>query len=102
MLIERISCISRATRGEASPEEVESEEWLLVTELQSKGVRIDLQQAEHRQPILARLYQQLVRYTELNVRYAVRLDHSPGGEDGEAIPSCTYWRPANFPIRSRP
>lgn len=76
--------ISRATRGEASPEDVQAEAWLLIADLIGKGHRIDLWDAQHRQLILARLYQSLVRYTELNVRYAVRLDH--GSEEGEAHP----------------
>lgn len=76
--------ISRATRGEASPEDVQAEAWLLIADLKGKGHRIDLRDAQHRQLILARLYQSLVRYTELNVRYAVRLDH--GSEEGEAHP----------------
>lgn len=32
------------------------------------------------------VYQHLVRYAELNVRNAVRLDHAPSGEDGEVHP----------------
>ncbi len=76
--------ISRATRGEASPEDVQAEAWLLIADLIGKGHQIDLRDAQHRQWILARLYQSLVRYTELNVRYAVRLDH--GREEGEAHP----------------
>lgn len=41
--------------------------------------------------LISHLYQHLVRYTELNVRRAVRLDHAPGGtdQDGEAHP-LTY------------
>lgn len=76
--------ISRATRGEASPEDVQAEAWLLIADLIGKGHRIDLRDAQHRQLILARLYQSLVRYTELNVRHAIRLDH--GREEGEAHP----------------
>jgi hypothetical protein len=78
--------ISRATRGEASLEDVQAEAWLLIADLGSKGLRIDLRLAEHQQLVLARLYQHLVRYTELNVRYAIRLDHSPGGQEGEVHP----------------
>lgn len=78
--------ISRATRGEASLEDVQAEAWLMVAELRTKGIEIDLEQAEHRQLLIARLYQHLVRYAELNVRYAVRLDHAPSGEEGAAHP----------------
>lgn len=78
--------ISRATLGESTPEDVEAEAWLMVAELRGKGVAIDLSQPAHQQLVIARLYQHLVRYTERNVRFAVRLDHSPSGEDGEAHP----------------
>jgi hypothetical protein len=78
--------ISRATRGEASLEDVQAEAWLMVADLRRKGATIDLRLAEHRQLLLSHLYQHLVRYTELNVRHAVRLDHSPGGEEGRVHP----------------
>ena len=81
---EAMARISRATRGEASPEDVHAEAWLMVVDLRNRGTSINLRDAQHQQMILARLYQHLVRYTELNVRYAVRLDH--GIEDGEAHP----------------
>ena len=81
---EAMARISRATRGEASPEDVHAEAWLMVVDLRNHGTAIDLHDAQHQQMILARLYQHLVRYTELNVRYAVRLDH--GLEEGEAHP----------------
>lgn len=78
--------ISRATEREASLEDVQAEAWLMVSDLRSKGLELDLARPEHQQLLLSHLYQHLVRYTELTVRHAVRLDHSPGGEDGEAHP----------------
>lgn len=78
--------ISRATRGESSPEDVASEAWLMLGTLQSKGRVVDLRQPEHRKLLLSHLYQHLVHYTETNVRHAVRLDHAPGGEEGEMHP----------------
>ncbi|MGE0770047.1 MAG: hypothetical protein AB7L90_26735 [Hyphomicrobiaceae bacterium] len=74
--------ISRATRGEASLEDVESEAWLMMTKLQSKGLAVDLRNPEHQSLLLAHLYQHLVRYTETKVRHGVRLDYAPGGEEG--------------------
>lgn len=83
----RLRSISSATRGEHSLEDVQAEAWLMAADLQSKGLAIDLRQAEHQDLLLSHLYQHLVRYTELNVRKAVRLDHAPAGsEDGDAHP----------------
>lgn len=78
--------ISRATRGEHSPEDVLAEAWLMHAALRDKGVRLDLQLPDHRSLLISHLYQHLVRYTEQNVRQAVRLDHASGGDDGEAHP----------------
>lgn len=78
--------ISRATEGEASLEDVQAEAWLMVSDLRRKGLKVDLARPDHQQLLLSHLYQHLVRYTELTVRRAVRLDHSPGGTDGEAHP----------------
>lgn len=81
---EAMARISRATRGESSPEDVHAEAWLLVVDLKSRGTSIDWRDPAHQELVLRHLYQQLVRYTELNVRYAVRLDH--GMEEGESHP----------------
>lgn len=40
--------------------------------------------SEYQQKIVSYLYQKLVRYTDLNVPHAVRLDHAPAGVPGEA------------------
>lgn len=78
--------ISRHTRGEHSPEDVQAEAWLMLATLRSKGVTLDLQTPDHQSLLISHLYQHLVRYTELNVRNAVRLDHAPNGENGEIHP----------------
>lgn len=78
--------ISRATQGEQSPEDVENEAFILAAELISKGAALDLDDRSHQDLVIRHLYQALVRYTELNVRHAVRLDHSPCGEEDEAHP----------------
>jgi len=51
-----------------------------------RGIVIDLDEPRHCVMLIARLYQHLVRYTDLHVRHAVRLDHSPDGEEGQAHP----------------
>lgn len=78
--------ISRHTRGESSLSDVQAEAWLMIDTLARKGVVIDLREPKHQSLLIAHLYQHLVRYTELQVRHAVRLDHAPGGEDGQAHP----------------
>lgn len=78
--------ISRHTRGEHSPEDVQAEAWLMLATLRDKGITLDLQTPDHQSLLMAHLYQHLVRYTELNVRNAVRLDHAPHGEDGDMHP----------------
>lgn len=45
------------------------------------GSPLNLRDEAHQQRLLAWLYQHLVRYTELNVRHAVRLDHSVSGSN---------------------
>lgn len=82
----KLRSISYATRGELSPEDVESEAWLMLATLQGKGHTVDLRQPEHRELLISHLYQHLVRYTEKKVRHAIRLDHAPGGEEGEMHP----------------
>lgn len=78
--------ISRHTRGEHSPEDVQAEAWLMLATLRNKGITIDLDVPDHQSLLISHLYQHLVRYTELNVRNAVRLDHAPNGEEGETHP----------------
>lgn len=78
--------ISRHTRGEHSPEDVQAEAWLMLATLQDKGIALDLQRPDHQSLLISHLYQHLVRYTELHVRNAVRLDHAPNGDDGDRHP----------------
>jgi hypothetical protein len=78
--------ISGHTRGEHSVGDVQSEAWLLLMDMQSKGIAMHLDDPQHQKLLISHLYQHLVRYTDLNVRNAVRLDHSPGGEEGEMHP----------------
>lgn len=78
--------ISRATQGECSPGDVENEAFILAATLVSKGTALHLDDRSHQELLIRHLYQSLVRYTELNVRHAVRLDHSPSGEEDEAHP----------------
>lgn len=79
--------IARHTRGEHAFEDVVSEAWLMAATVSArKRIAIDYLDAAFQQLLLSHLYQHLVRYTELNVRRAVRLDHARQGDDGhEAV-----------------
>jgi hypothetical protein len=76
--LKRISCHSR---GEFAFDDVRSEAWVMWCTMADNGRPLDLADRQDQEVLIARLYQQLVRYTELNVRNAVRLDHAPGDAD---------------------
>lgn len=81
--------IARHTRGEHLFDDVVNEAWIMAMSLQmADGSALDLSDADCQRRLLSYLYQHLVRYTELNVRHAVRLDHAPKGhdQDGDAHP----------------
>lgn len=80
--------IARATRGEHLFEDVVHEAWLMaMTMVKPDGGVLDLSAPDDQRRLLSHIYQHLVRYTDLNVRHAVRLDHAPaGGEDGDVHP----------------
>lgn len=75
--------ISGHTRGECSLGDVQSEAWLMLMEMQAKGIALNLRDLGHQNLLISHLYQHMVRYTELNVRNAVRLDHAPNGDADE-------------------
>ncbi len=81
--------IARHTRGEYQFGDVVNEAWVMASSLQTRdGGWFDLSNGECQEQFLSHLYQHLVRYTEKNVRHAVRLDHSPiaGGHEGDMHP----------------
>jgi hypothetical protein len=84
--------IARHTRRKHELDDVVNEAWILACSLLTReGGTLDLTDAAGQKRLLSHLYQHLVRYTELTVRRAVRLDHAPGdaGQDDEAHP-LTY------------
>ncbi|MGJ7574552.1 hypothetical protein ACSFBX_28730 [Variovorax sp. RB2P76] len=58
----------------------------MLEDLRQRGTPLDMRSPKDRDTLVAYLYQHLVRYTELNVRNAVRLDHAPSGEPDAAHP----------------
>jgi len=78
--------ISAHTRGEHSLSDVENEAWLLAEELRLKrGLAPEFGRLDYQEMIISFLYQKLVRYSEVNVRHAVRLDHAPAGVPEDAV-----------------
>lgn len=76
--------IARHTRGEYQLPDVINEAWLLACDLAAhRGATIAFLSRPFQELLLSHLYQQLVRYTEQNVRLAVRLDHAPAGSDSQ-------------------
>ncbi|MDB5817810.1 MAG: hypothetical protein JWQ11_1450, partial [Rhizobacter sp.] len=79
--------IASHTRGENEFSDVVSEAWLLSQSMAaSRPTAFNLDDASSQELVLSHVYQHLVRYTELNVRHAVRLDHSVVGNDDECHP----------------
>ena len=81
--------IASASRGEHTLNDVRQEAWLIAEHVAHKtGRPKDFKDPDFQSLLIAFLYQQLVRYTELNVRNAVRLDHAPTGndDDGQSHP----------------
>lgn len=74
--------IAGCTRREYTYDEVVNEAWLMAATLSTRRcVPTDFLDAAFQQLLLSHLYQHLVRYTEVNVRHAVRLDHPRQGEE---------------------
>ena len=81
--------IASATKGEHSRADVAQEAWLMAGPLAARhALTLDFLDPDFQDLLLRHLYQALVRYTELHVRYGVRLDHALGddAEDGAAHP----------------
>lgn len=85
--------IAHATKGEHSPADVAQEAWLMAGPLaERRGLALDFLDPDFQDLLLRHLYQALVRYTELHVRYGVRLDHaiSDDAEDGAVHPLMNH------------
>jgi hypothetical protein len=74
--------IARHTRGEHQLSDVINEAWMLGESLPlDAGTSDKFSNPAFQDMLLRHLYQSLVRYTEQNIRLAVRIDHAPGGAD---------------------
>lgn len=79
--------IARHTRGEHTHEDVVQEAWLMAGQVADHaGREVDFSCPDFLQLLLSHLYQHLVRWTELNVRHGVRLDHSAHPDADEDAP----------------
>ncbi|MGJ7541510.1 hypothetical protein [Variovorax sp. LT1R16] len=89
--------IARHTGGEHQLGDVVHEAWIMAYSLRlPDGSALNLAKTACQEKLLSHLYQHLVRYTEQNVRRAVRLDHAPkgSGQDDDAHP-LTYLLASN-------
>lgn len=78
--------IAGHTRKEHELADVENEAWLMAQQIhKNKGITIDFLDPVDQKLLIAHVYQHLVRYTETQVRHAVRLDHWSGA-DGDDSP----------------
>jgi len=80
--------IASHSRGDHRFDDVTQEALLLAEDMHARGMAIDWLKRQDQELLISHLYQKLVRYTDLRLRNAVRLDHSPYGdsEEGEVHP----------------
>lgn len=76
--------IAYGTRGEHQLADVENAAWVMAQDMRSaKGIPIDFPDRDYQERLLAHVYQELVRYAETQVRYAIRLDHGKTDDEDE-------------------
>lgn len=74
--------IARATRGELCLHDVQSEAWLTALRIQERrGREFDFADEDDQDQLLAWLYQDLVKWADTKIRYAVKLDQSADDDD---------------------
>lgn len=79
--------IARHTRGEYQFDNVKSEAWVMAQEMYvTKNIPIKFSDPEYQEFLLAYVYQALVRYTDTQVRHAIRLDHGSTDDDEDVHP----------------
>lgn len=80
--------ISRETQGEYTVDDLKNEAWVLVFELQEKGITDNLSSPRFQNNILARLCNRFCKFTSKVVRFAVRIDDKDDdADDGKK----NYW-----------
>lgn len=80
--------ISRATKHEYEPEDVQNETWLLATEWELNGTPINFDDPQYTDKLFAFLYNKLVKHSERKIRNSVRLDHGLCGDGIFEIPTA--------------
>lgn len=78
--------ISRHTQGEHQLSDVVNEAWLVAHGLKSRNSLVDFLSRSFQDLLISYVYQRLVRYTEQNVRRALRLDHATPYEEHDDRP----------------
>lgn len=81
----RFEAIARKTGDEYTPEDIEGEAWLMAPMVAQKtDLALDFDDPLFQDRLVAFLFNELTRYTETVVRYAVKLDRQIAGEDAAA------------------
>lgn len=76
--------IAYETRGEYQLADVENVAWLMAHDMRTaKGIPIDFLDRDDQQLLLSYVYQELVCYSETQVRHAIRLDHDRTDDEDE-------------------
>lgn len=74
--------ISRASKGEWRVDDIRNEAWLLAFDIgEKRGQPLDMGDEEDASLLIRHLYNRCVKYTELVVRKAQRLDHADRGDE---------------------
>jgi hypothetical protein len=77
--------IARMTHGEHTPEDVENEAWLIADRIGAKrGVPVNFSLRTDQELVLGWLHNEVVKYADKQVRYAVKLDKDWDKEDADS------------------
>lgn len=77
--------IARQTCGEHTAEDVEVEAWLIAERISTKrGFPVNFSHRADQEQVLAWLHNELVKYADKRLRYAVKLDKDWDKEDGDS------------------
>lgn len=78
----KLGWIAKKTKYEYELGDLEGEAWLIAADMVGQDPSLDLADAGVQDRLLARLYQRTVKFCEIQVRYAERIDRAFEGDDG--------------------
>lgn len=80
----KLTSIAYRTFGEYELADVINEAWLTARAIeQTEGIVADFLNLEFQSKLLGHVYNKLIKFTEKNIRYAIKLDHAPEGLDSD-------------------